>query len=67
MDLQNVPEEYKEIYSRHYDTIRTRVFRGRTKYVYHFLMTENYSLSPLDWKVLQSVLLSALYETYRRV
>ena len=48
MDLQNVPEEYKEIYSRHYDTIRTRVFRGRIKYVYHFLMTENYSLSLLD-------------------
>ena len=47
MDLQNVPEEYKDIYSRHYDTIRTRVFRGRTKYVYHFLLTENYNLSLL--------------------
>ena len=39
----------------------------RANYVYHFLMTENYSLSPLDWKVLQSVQLSALYGTYRRV
>ena len=48
MDLQNVPEEYKDIYSRHYDTIRTRVFRGRRKYVYHFLLTENYNLSLLD-------------------
>ena len=48
MDLQNVPEEYKEIYSRHYDTIQTRVSRGRRKYVYHFLMTENYSPRLLD-------------------
>ena len=48
MDLQNVPEEYKEIYIRHYDTIKTRVYRGRIKYVYHFLMTENYSPSLLE-------------------
>ena len=48
MDLQNVPEEYKEIYTRHYNTIQTRVSRGRTKYVYHILMTENYSPSLLE-------------------
>ena len=48
MDLQDVPEEYKEIYIRHYDAIKTRIFQGRTKSVYHFLMTENYSLSLLD-------------------
>ena len=41
--LENVSEEYKDIYTRHYNTIRTRVTRGRIKYVYHFLMTENYS------------------------
>ena len=41
--LQNVPEEYKEIYTRHFNTIRTRVYRGKIKYVYHFLMTKNYS------------------------
>ena len=48
MDLQNVLEEYKEIYTRHYNTIQTRVSRGRIKYVYHFLMTENYNPSLLD-------------------
>ena len=48
MDLQNVREEYKEIYTRHYNTIQTRVSRGRTKYVYHFLMTENYSLNLVE-------------------
>ena len=41
--LQDVSEEYKEIYTRHYNTIRTRVTRGRIKYIYHFLMIENYS------------------------
>ena len=48
MDLQNVPEEYKEIYTRHYNTIQTRVYRGRIKYVYHFLITENYNPSSLE-------------------
>ena len=48
MDLQNVPEEYKEIYTRHYNTIQTRVYRGRIKYVYHFLITENYNPSLLE-------------------
>ena len=41
--LQNVPEEYREIYTRHFKTIQTRVHRGKIKLVYHFLMTENYS------------------------
>ena len=47
-NLQSVPEEYKEIYIRHYDTIKTRVYRGRIKYVYHFLITENYNPSLLE-------------------
>ena len=48
MDLQNVPEEYKEIYTRHYNTIQTRVSRGRIKYVYHFMLTENYTPSLVE-------------------
>ena len=48
MDLQNVPEEYKEIYTRNYNTIQTRVYRGRIKYVYHFLNAENYNPSSLE-------------------
>ena len=41
--LQNIPDEFKEIYRRHFKTIQTRVTRGRIKYIYHFLMTEQYS------------------------
>ena len=48
MDLENVQEEYKEIYTRHYGTIQTRVYRGGIKYVYHFLITENYNPSLLE-------------------
>jgi len=48
MDLENVQEEYKEIYTRHYGTIRTRVYRGGIKFVYHFLITENYNPSLLE-------------------
>lgn len=41
--LENVSDELKELYRRHYETIRTRVTRGRIKNVYHFLMTEQYT------------------------
>ena len=41
--LRNVPEEYEDIYTQHFNTIRTRVTRGRIKHVYHFLMTKSYN------------------------
>ena len=42
--MDNVPYQYKALYLKHWDTIKTRVTRGKIKYVYHFLLTENYSL-----------------------
>jgi len=41
--LQSTPNELKDLYKQHYKTIQTRVTRGRIKYVYHYLMTEQYS------------------------
>ena len=41
--LENVPYEYKALYLKHWNTIRTRITRGKIKYVYHFVLTENYS------------------------
>ena len=40
--LEPVPEEYKDIYPRQLNTIRTRITRGKLKFVYHFLMLDNY-------------------------
>lgn len=41
--LNNVPEEYKALYLQNWNTIKTRVTRGKLKTVYHFLLTENYT------------------------
>ena len=46
--LQDVPDQFKEIYKRHYKTIQTRVTRGRIKQVYHFMMTEQYSRTLIE-------------------
>ena len=43
MDLRTLPDEFRDIYTRHLDTIKTRITRGRIRYVYHFLITENYT------------------------
>ena len=34
--LQQVPDEYKELYSRHWNTIKQSVKSGRIKDVYHY-------------------------------
>jgi hypothetical protein len=39
----DVEDEYKSIYKKHYQTIRTRVTKGRLRTVYHFLVTGDYS------------------------
>ena len=41
--LQNVTSPYREIYQKHWNTIKTRVTKGRIKDVYHFplLTVEN--------------------------
>ena len=39
----DVEDEYKPIYRKHYQTIRTRVNRGRLRTMYHFLVTGDYT------------------------
>ena len=39
----DVEDEYKPIYRKHYQTIRTRVTQGRFRTVYHFLVTGDYT------------------------
>jgi hypothetical protein len=41
--LQNIPVAFREIYRKHWNTIKTRVTKGRIKDVYHFplLTVEN--------------------------
>lgn len=41
--MNSLPEKYKDIYERHFKTIRTRFTQGRIKTVYHFLMTQPYT------------------------
>ena len=48
MELPNdlrldVEDEYKPIYRKHYNTIRTRVTEGRLRTVYHFLVESDYT------------------------
>ena len=39
----DVEDEYKSIYRKHYQTIRTRVDRGRIRTTYHFLVAGDYT------------------------
>lgn len=43
--IQNVPNELKSLYQRNFDSIKTRVIRGRIKTMYHFLITDSYNIS----------------------
>lgn len=45
--LQKIPEEYREIYKRHYSTIRTSDRRGILKDIYHFMII-NYNSESLN-------------------
>ena len=42
--MDDVEEEFKELYTRHYDSIKTRVIRGRIKDMFHFLITSRYKI-----------------------
>ena len=39
----DVEDEYKPIYRKHYQTIRTRVNKGRIRTMYHFLVAGDYT------------------------
>ena len=41
--MNSLPEKFKDIYERHFKTIKTRVTQGKIKTIYHFLMTEPYN------------------------
>ena len=47
-NVSDVPEEYRSIYRKHYNAIKTRVTKGRIKYVYHFLIAKTYDRSLVD-------------------
>ena len=42
--LENIPDEVKSLYQKHFNTIKTRVTRGRIKTIYHFLVTNHYDI-----------------------
>ena len=42
--LENIPLEVKPLYKRHFNTIKTRVTRGRIRTVYHYLVTDHYDI-----------------------
>ena len=42
--LENMSLEVKSLYKRHFNTIKTRVTRGRIRTVYHFLVTDHYDI-----------------------
>ena len=41
--IEGLTTEYQTLYSRHLNTLRTRITTGRLKIVYHFLLAEGYS------------------------
>lgn len=43
VELNLVENEFKEIYQKHFDTIRTRVNHGRIKSTYHYLISGQYA------------------------
>lgn len=47
-DFPDVSEEYRSLYRKHYNAIKTRVTKGRIKYVYHFLIDKTYDRALVD-------------------
>ena len=40
-EIKRLPLEFKQIYTANYNSIRTRITRGRIRTVYHFLIIDD--------------------------
>ena len=47
--LQQVPDEYKQIYQRHWNTIKTKAKQGMVKDTYHYLVLSNSNNEIIDF------------------
>ncbi len=43
VELENLPDEHKALFIQHMNSIRTKIFSGKLKTVYHFLLVSGYT------------------------
>ena len=49
--LENLPSDLKEIYRKNFSAIRTRIVNGRIRVMYHFMITDAFSVAEYVGKV----------------